>query len=702
MSPAQCRANASHFPSNAQLDLLLEWIAASTPPPNVPVSSLSSDTVHALTCLRSLADTLRLVLREKNNDELLQDTLRLLWAESQGSPSEEECEWDSDDPDGEDLDAAITGTAWAWGHPDGELASAGLHLRRIATIFATTPEVREALTGLIGVARDMLPSELRPPLPGPSPAQDRPPPEPYHVPGSWGRSWSGSQSGSEFDEFEDARSEVSLDEASSAFLALVQQAVASLQAQPGYTSSMAWLLSLLEAYDAELVGVVQGTPAATPTRRILRNFALFSDRFASGPATPLQSALIGLYADAGRSLGLRLLWHEIDAYIRAVLLEPGYVETGVCVERGRELYIRARQWLDDALYRMHWAELVRGVSGLLGWSEPDQEDTLTARLKQGCKDLFASVALDSRGLIAWKPKLWVDVANMAVPHVRNLGALCIPRVEFVSPNIEVVLENVALDWDDVMPSVLTWEMYDGVRYSIYGPDEFTKTRIRLNISEIHADVRDALGCIWFKGLGLSDTGLVDILLAKRGLSVEVDLDINLRPGAEHVIRPLHTKVKINGLSMRVRESSLGIDWLYRVLLPTAAVPWLRRTLEEKWSELLREAILRLNEELVVLRDRLGESVNLSRLLQVLTERWREIQDEPPPVKPAVFKMSARLEDAVVETTRSVDESWVYRRFRAEQAARTQVPADARVQLMPCAAVGLFASERKAWASPLFS
>lgn len=696
-------ADGRHFPSNAQLDVSLEWIAASTPPPDVPLSSLSSDTVHALGCLRSLADTLRLVLREKNSDELLQDTLRLLWAESQGPDEEWEYECQEDDPDVEHLDEAVRGTAIMWGHPDGELASAGLHLRRLATIFATTPEVREALTGLIGVARDMLPSEMRPPQPAPSALPDTPAPEPFHVPGSWGRSWSGSQSGSEFDEFEDARSEVSLDEATSAFLALVQPAVASLQAQPGYASSMAWLLSLLEAYDAELVSVVKGTPAATPTRRILRNFALFSDRFASGPVTPLQSALVGLYADAGRSLGLRLLWHDIDAYIRAVLLEPGYVETGICVERGRELHARARQWLDDALYRIHWAELVRGVSGLLGWSEPEAPvDSLTERLKQNSRDLFAAVGLDARGLMAWKPKLWKDVANMLVPHLRTLGALCIPRVEFVSPNLEVVLDNIALDWDDVLPSVLTWEMYDAVRYSIYGPDDFTKTRVRLNISEIHADLRGGLGCIWFIGLGLRDTGLVDIFLAKGGISVEIDLDINLRPGAEHVLRPLHTRVKIDGLSMRVRESALGIDWLYRVLLPMAAVPWLRRTLEETWTELLREALLRLNTELVIFRDRLEGEVDLSRLLQVLTERWREIQDEPPPIKPAIFKMSARLEDAVVDTTRSVDESWVYRRWQVEQAARGQVRADTRVQLLPCAAVGLFASERKPWASPVFS
>lgn len=699
---APCGADGSHFPSNAQLDVFLGWLAANAPPPGVPLS-LGSDGTRVLECLRALADTLRLVLRDKNSDELLQDTLRLLWPESQEL---EEYEWD--DPDDEDLAAAVAGSARGWGHPDGELAGAGLHLRRLATIFATSPEVREALTGLVGVARDMLPSELRPPLPGPSSSPDAPPPEPYHVPGSWGgRSWGGSQSGSEFDEFEDARSEVSLDEASSAFLALVQRAVASLQEQPGYAASMAWLLALLEAYDAELVGVVQGTPAPTPTRRILRNVALFSDRFASGPATPLQSALVGLYADAGRSLGLRLLWRDIDAYIRAVLLETGYVETGACIDRGRELHARAAQWLDDALYRVHWAELVRGVSGFLGWSAPeaaapDTEDTLTARLKQSCWDLFAGIALDARGHCAWKPRLWTDLAGMLAPHLRSLGVLCIPRVEFVSPNMEVVLENVALDWDDVLPSVLSWEMYDAVRYSVYGPDEFTKTRVRLGIQEVHADVRGGLGCIWLKGLGLRDTGLVDILLARGGVSATVDLDIDLRPGAAHVLRPLHVAVKIDGLSMRVRVSALGIDWLYRVLLPLAAVPWLRRTLEEKWTELLQEALLRVDAELVLLRDRLAQDASPGRVLQVVAERWREIQAEPPPVKPAIFKMSARLEDAVVDTTRSARESWVYRRWRTEQAARAQVRADARVQLLPCAAVGLFASERKPWASPVFS
>lgn len=693
----------------------------------MPISTLGSDTVHALECLRSLNDTLRLALRDKNSDELVQDTLRLLWQESQGPSDEDDedeepvpyvyafAEEEEDEPGDEDLHIAVLGTARAWGHPDGELASAGLHLRRLATIFVTNPEVREALTGLLGVARDMLPSELRPPLPAPSKTingpPDTPPTESLHVPGGWsGRSWSGSQSGSEFDEFEDARSEVSLDEASAAFLNLVRRAVASLQAEPGFASSLSWLLALLEAYDAELVRVVKGVPAQTPTRRILRNVALFSDRFASGPATPLQSALIGLYVDAGNNLGLGLLWRDIDAYVRAVLLEPGYVHTSVCVEQGLELHARARQWLDDALYRHHWAELVRGVNRLLGWAPPPEEepeDQLKKRLIQNGKDLFAAIALDARGHLTWKPKIWTDVAGMLAPHLRSLGALCIPRVEFITPNLEIVLENVALDWADVLPSVLSWEMYEALRWSVHrtNVDESTSRRVRLRIEEMHADVRGGLGCIWIKPWNLRDTGLVDIQLARGGVSTEVDLDIDLRPGAAHILKPVNAAVKIDGLSMRVRESALGIDWLYRILLPLAAVPWLRNTLQEKWTEMLQEALERLDYELVLVRDRLqaeGETPDLSRLMQVLVQRWREVQAEPPPIRPSIFKISARLEDAVVDTTRSAEESWVYRRWRAEQAARAQVRADARVQLLPCAAVGLFASERKPWASPIFT
>lgn len=108
------------FPDNKQLDALLGYLSKRCPPKELHIK-LSADAEELFGAIRDLLVTLRVVLREKNADELIQETMWMTWRESR-------------DVDG----------------------SAARHIRTLTMLFVTSPEVRALLTEILVVGRSIL------------------------------------------------------------------------------------------------------------------------------------------------------------------------------------------------------------------------------------------------------------------------------------------------------------------------------------------------------------------------------------------------------------------------------------------------------------------------------------------------------------------------------------------------------------------
>lgn len=185
----------SRIPSNAQLDRFIAYIIARCPPSGFP--TLSSDTLEVFSNARVLLNTIRVIIREKNGDELVQNTLWLMYVESSPgsrkrqapapkppagprappesayrqrppSPGESSDSSGSDsDSDVEDprpgevdsdneLTQAVEGAASDLEEPEGELAQAIRHIRQLTMIVVSNPEVRRAIISLVELGRDMM------------------------------------------------------------------------------------------------------------------------------------------------------------------------------------------------------------------------------------------------------------------------------------------------------------------------------------------------------------------------------------------------------------------------------------------------------------------------------------------------------------------------------------------------------------------
>lgn len=99
-------------------------------------------------------------MRDKNADEIVQDTLWLAHLESTGRAAEANdlalAEAHAID---RDLDVQVAGAARDYGTRKGELTQAAGHLKTLGMMFATTPELRGAISDLVKVAHEMITGE---------------------------------------------------------------------------------------------------------------------------------------------------------------------------------------------------------------------------------------------------------------------------------------------------------------------------------------------------------------------------------------------------------------------------------------------------------------------------------------------------------------------------------------------------------------
>jgi hypothetical protein len=255
---------------------------------------------------------------------------------------------------------------------------------------------------------------------------------------------------------------------------------------------------------------------------------------------------------------------------------------------------------------------------------------------------------------------------------------------------------------------------------------------------------------------------VDIILARQGLSIDVTVDVDTRHSSPYVLRLVSAKVSFDEAAFSARGTHR--DGLYRLLLPTVAVPLLKLRMSMRMKQKIRRGLRQLNAELVLLRDRildadkdavrrqrLGEAVPrpTARMWQIIQARVKEWKDAstgvplpPPPRRPRrgsatsnastastastasvqsvaepggppkpirKFKISSRLEDAILpDMTHDSTASIVYRRSRAEQASRRMgdvvaaIGSSSSASMVSATATGMRGWPDKRWRSPVFT
>jgi hypothetical protein len=243
-----------------------------------------------------------------------------------------------------------------------------------------------------------------------------------------------------------------------------------------------------------------------------------------------------------------------------------------CNRQWNELYDKGRYLLRER-YRGHSDRIVDEVKFL---AEQFERDPQNQALAEAFQKLFKDLGHGSDGKATFKPDLLKDLRDIILPSIfENVRYVPIPRIEVSDPMVDVVVENLTIESDNLMPNVVE---FGSDNYFRWGRKKITNKRdnkIMIAMSGIQADLRDVSYYIKKKeGFpSITDRGVMDIFLGGEGLSVKIAASTAQKNDKEHFVKLDKVNVSIKNMDIKLKKSSHKLlfntfkPMLFRVVRP---------------------------------------------------------------------------------------------------------------------------------------
>ncbi|KAF9457296.1 hypothetical protein BDZ94DRAFT_1326382 [Collybia nuda] len=411
-----------------------------------------------------------------------------------------------------------------------------------------------------------------------------------------------------------------------------KKVIIECQKHDDYQDSLRWLLSYIEEYATHgrtMANQKKEGASGVKEDRALKNaiaeIRTLLERFANGKSMGIIVDAFNVLADdARRDQQLKNWFRSVDAYVRKVLLEPGYVLEPDCNTQAKSLRESGRQFYDDK-YKDHFDNLFASVGE---WFKAMGDDPINARFGEDWARLTRDLLFDSEGGLKFKKDLWNDVRKVILPElVDKVGYIPIPRIEYTDESLDLVVENLTLSGRNLFPNVIALEAHNYVRFSPYSAitDE-SHHRFTLTFGQMQADMRDV--AFYFKkktGVPkLTDSGLADVVLGGEGLTATVVL-VSAGKDRSSVFKVHDVHVKVDTLKFSIRDSKH--DFLYKTLKPLAT-GLVKKQIQKAIADSIRTGLEYADGQLVGVRDKMEvakqrEGESRTQVLQDLFKRKKE-------------------------------------------------------------------------------
>ncbi|CAK5279098.1 unnamed protein product [Mycena citricolor] len=633
----------SYLPTNAQVTDVLAYVKTHSP---VEEKKLSAEGRRLVGDMRRIIDTLSAIVREKNDGEVLQ---RFVWATravdaTALKPSEAEQAKVKDEVDKARLDAQ----------------EAAHHLRALIALVLTNGEMRKLVTDLGTLGRDLIAhgaakvakavsprvdalsqvddiaphdtfgdssllSPSRSVVTAPSfssvhslassasestsgcdPGLTEPTPSPTHKKRFVDRLVS-LNAPKPTEILEDGRTwfsdEFFPEERRERWVWRGKKVIVECQKHDDYRASMTWLLNTVVAWAGRCGGLIPQTELKQDVslQSALDLFRLLLERFAGASLEPILSAARVLAHDAAEDESLRSWWSAVGAFARKVLLQVGYVTEDACAARARELRDLGRAFYREK-YRSHFEALIDSIAS---WFRSFAEEPLNKELAESFTKLTRDLLFDREGNLQFKKKLWEDVRGIILPTlVDKVGFVPIPRVEYTDDNVDLVVENLTLSGRHLFPNVIELEAHNLVRFSPYTQGNLSRHEVTVKFSEIQAAMRDVAFSFRTKtGIKMRDSGMADVVLGGRGLSVLITLASSASKDTSSIFRVTRVRVKVASLKLSIRDTKH--DMLYKTFKPLAT-RLIKKQIQKAFEEAIRTGLEYLDGQLVSARNKMAD------------------------------------------------------------------------------------------------
>ncbi|KAG2365723.1 hypothetical protein BDR07DRAFT_1480974 [Suillus spraguei] len=341
-----------------------------------------------------------------------------------------------------------------------------------------------------------------------------------------------------------------------------------------YKDAIRWLLGEVEqygSYDQIVTGHGKERSSAITQDRAL-NAAMFEfrtllERFANcGSMNGIFDASNALIDVARCDDEFRNWFYHLNTYIHKVLFEAGFVLEDDCNREGNEILESGRRFWDQK-YKEHFNNLFDAIGQ---WFAAMGEDPLNKRFGEDWTRLMRDLLFDSEGSLKFKVDLWSNITNIILPMImQQVESLPIPRVEYTDDAFDIVVENLTLQGWNLLPNAITIEGRNFLNFNlgvaIPNSEDFDFT---ITLAQIQANMRDV--AFYFRkktGFELCDSGIADVILDGRGMAVTIHLvSADRDRNSVFKVKDVHVNVKIHIEKVVAQAIRTGLEFIDRQLV----------------------------------------------------------------------------------------------------------------------------------------
>ena len=311
-------------------------------------------------------------------------------------------------------------------------------------------------------------------------------------------------------------------------------------------------------------------------------FKTLLERFANSTSMDdIFDSLETIYKDADKDPELKGWFKNVNTFIRKCLQEQGFIMEEACNREWNSLYDHGRYLLRDR-YKSHTNRILDEIKF---FGEQYNEDPHNKAFGNSMDKLFTDLGRNADGKQEFKKHLLKDIGNVILPgifeHVRYVP---LPRIEVSDPAVDVVVENLVLESDNLMPNVME---FGSDNYFRWGRKKITNKRdnkMMISASGIQMDLTDVSYYIKRKtGFpAISDKGLMDIYLGGEGLGFKIATSVAQKEDRQHFVKLDKVSVNIDKMDIKLRKSKHKLLFkTFKPLLFRVVRPTLEKVVEQK-------------------------------------------------------------------------------------------------------------------------
>tara|TARA_R110002003_G_scaffold388_12_gene19366 strand:- start:4160 stop:7036 length:2877 start_codon:yes stop_codon:yes gene_type:complete len=318
----------------------------------------------------------------------------------------------------------------------------------------------------------------------------------------------------------------------------------------------------------------------------LTNMKTLLERFANSTSfDDLIESINQIYKDADRDPELKNWFKRIDAYIRKVLQQQGYILEDESNEEWNRIYDQGHDLLRGR-YRGHTDRIADEFKYI---GEQFDADPQNKAFADSVNKLFNDLGTDENGKTVFKPHLLKDITDVILPgFFESVQYIPIPRIEYSDPMIDAVVENLVIEGDNLAPNVLEFGSDNYWRWGRKQISSKNKNKMMLSVSGVQMDLRDVSYYVKRKqGFpSITDKGVMDVFMGGTGFSFKVEMETADKArennAQTHFFKVTKVDTDIQNLQIKMKKSNHKLLFnMFKPLLLKVMRPVIQRVLEKQ-------------------------------------------------------------------------------------------------------------------------